>query len=112
MKHARNRNPAAAVRAAHVVAAVVAVEIVVAVAAKMTIAVIAEALAATRAAAAKKESPTKIIAKSRVSRASLAGNNRIPPEPRDAKSPVTSTPSGDLDDDNFQEAAKGNEAPR
>jgi hypothetical protein len=64
------KKPAAAVRAAHVVAPVVAV--------KMIIAATPEARAAIPvAAAAKKDSQTKIIAKSRASRASLAGNNRI-----------------------------------
>src|SRR5277367_4973939 len=113
MKHARNRNPAAAVLAVLAAAAVAAAVTVAAVAAKMTIAAIAEVPAAgTRAAAARKDSRTRIIAKSRVSRASLAGNNRIPPKPRDAKSSIISSPSGDRNDDNIQEAAKGNEAPR
>jgi hypothetical protein len=48
------------------------------VAVKMIIAATPEARAAIPvAAAAKKDSQTKIIAKSRASRASLAGNNRI-----------------------------------
>src|SRR5271169_497960 len=111
MKPVRNRNPAAAVRAVLAAAAVAAAVTVAAVAAKMTIAATAEVPAAgTLAAAVRKDSRTRIIAKSRVSRASLAGSTRFQPKPRDAKSSVTSTPSGDRNDDNIQEAAKGNEA--
>jgi hypothetical protein len=76
MKHVRNRNPAAADRAVHVVvvAAAAVTEAAVAAIAAETALVPA---AATVVAAARKDSRTRIIAKSRVSRASLAGNNRI-----------------------------------
>src|SRR5271170_5019361 len=112
MKPGRNPNPAAAVRVVLAAAAAVAAVTAVAVAAEMTIAATAEVpVAGTLAAAARKDSPTKIIAKSRVSRASLAGNTRIPRSSRDAKSSLTSTPSGDRNDDNIQEAPKRNEAP-